>query len=128
MAVQTVFPAGSLCHCTVGVGPPDAAALKVTLAPTAPAWLVGWSVMCGGAPRSPKSATRLAEVIDLQAFREAGRGGIELPTLSAVSGSVKGRRLGVMFTAWPGGPVCDGAVVRPDWRARRRRGGEGDGR
>src|SRR5689334_17889656 len=54
MAVQTVFPAGSLCHCTVGVGPPDAAAVKVTLAPTAPVWLVGWSVMCGGAPRSPK--------------------------------------------------------------------------
>ena len=46
MSVQVV-PSGLLCHFTVGVGVPEAAAVKVAVLPALAVWLVGWVVMDG---------------------------------------------------------------------------------
>ncbi len=35
------------CHCTVGVGVPVAAAVKVAVPPTRAVWSVGWVLICG---------------------------------------------------------------------------------
>lgn len=42
-------PSMLTCHCTVGVGVPLAAAVKLTLAPAVTVWLVGLVVTTGGA-------------------------------------------------------------------------------
>ena len=46
-SLQLVPPSVLTCHCTVGVGVPVAAAVKVAFAPAVTVWLAGWVVTCG---------------------------------------------------------------------------------
>ena len=48
-AVQVVPPSVESCHCTVGVGVPVAAAVKVAVPPAVTDWLAGEVVTAGGA-------------------------------------------------------------------------------
>src|SRR6267154_1018654 len=41
------LPAVLICHCTVGVGEPVAAAVKVAVWPAVTVWLAGWVVIVG---------------------------------------------------------------------------------
>src|SRR5580698_9349190 len=47
MAVQVFPPSVDTDHCTVGVGVPLAAAVKVALSPAVTVWLAGWVVTAG---------------------------------------------------------------------------------
>ena len=51
MAPETLLnvtpPSVLTCHCTVGVGEPDAAAVKVAVWPAVTVWLAGWVVIVG---------------------------------------------------------------------------------
>jgi hypothetical protein len=46
-SIQVMPPFADTCHCTVGVGVPLAAAVKVTVLPELTDWLIGWVVMTG---------------------------------------------------------------------------------
>ena len=47
ISVKVMPPSVLTCHCTVGVGVPLAAAVKVTGLPAVIVWLVGWVVTTG---------------------------------------------------------------------------------
>ncbi len=47
MSVKLVPPLVDSCHCTAGVGVPDAAAVNVTLAPSVTDRSAGWVVIWG---------------------------------------------------------------------------------
>lgn len=47
MSDQVEVPTARSCHCTDGVGVPEADAVTVALAPTATDWLSGWLVTDG---------------------------------------------------------------------------------
>jgi hypothetical protein len=47
MLVKVGVVAVETCHCTVGVGDPDAAALNEAVVPDGTLWLVGLSVIAG---------------------------------------------------------------------------------
>ena len=49
MVVKVVPPSVLCCHCTLGLGAPLAAALKVAVLSTLTVWLVGWVVIAGPA-------------------------------------------------------------------------------
>ena len=46
-SIQVMPPSTETCHCTLGVGVPLAAAVKVTGSPWATDWLTGWVVTTG---------------------------------------------------------------------------------
>jgi len=47
MLVKVVLPAALICHCTVGVGFPLAAAVKLAVCPAVTDWLVGCVLIVG---------------------------------------------------------------------------------
>ena len=47
MSVKVTPPSVLTCHCTVGVGVPLAAAVKVTALPAVTVWPLGWVVTTG---------------------------------------------------------------------------------
>ena len=47
MSLKVAPPSVLTCHCTVGVGLPLAAAVKVAVWPAVTVWLVGWVVTEG---------------------------------------------------------------------------------
>jgi hypothetical protein len=49
MLVKVVLPAALICHCTVGVGFPLTAAVKLAVCPAVTDWLVGCVLIVGAA-------------------------------------------------------------------------------
>src|SRR5262245_59182067 len=49
MSLNVAPPLALTCHCTVGVGAPEADAVKVTELPSPTVWFAGWPVITGGA-------------------------------------------------------------------------------
>ena len=59
MGVKVEPPSVLTCHCTVGVGLPLAAAVKVAVCPAVTVWLAGWVVTIGAVrARSPSGWRR----------------------------------------------------------------------
>jgi len=61
MLVQLEPPLVESCHCTVGVGLPDAAAVKVALAPAVTVSLAGWALTVGAYWTISVAALELAD-------------------------------------------------------------------
>ena len=59
MSLQVDPPSVDCCHCTVGGGPPLAAAVKVAVVSRGTVWLVGWVVMDGATSGLTLSAAGL---------------------------------------------------------------------
>ena len=65
MSDHDVPPSAETCHCTVGVGDPDAAALNEAVIPAVTVTLTGWLVIVGGALGGPVKVRVAALVVAL---------------------------------------------------------------